>query len=238
MHFDAMVENNNFSQLIIELKDKDVDIATEAAEKLGKLHNKEAIVPLIDAYHRSSKYGDFLGITAAESLYTLGDYHGVAFLLDLVCQAAPMNRESLKIILERGDARFVTGLQKITKDSKRMEFLKTCGLEGQVYEAIVACQNKADIPQFDLVPIKRINENMIGKQVRIKGIIEGMKSKLLNKEYLIAYTTGDIWVKIDFKPDEKLKQGDLVEINGNVIRLHKVTGEPVIKCVSMKKMKL
>jgi len=28
-----MVESNNLSQLLIELKDKDIDIATEASEK-------------------------------------------------------------------------------------------------------------------------------------------------------------------------------------------------------------
>jgi hypothetical protein len=64
-----------------------------------------------------------------------------------------------------------------------------------------------------------------------------MKSKLMNKEYLIADTTGEIWVKIDFKPDEKLKTGDVVEVDGQLIRQYKLTGDLIIKGFSLKTMK-
>jgi HEAT repeat protein len=133
-----------FNKLLNDLKNEDTSIATDAAEKIGKLHDNRAIQPLIDAYNRSCKHADFLGITAAEALYELGSQNGVDFLLEMVCEASPINRMALTFILDNcvGDTRFGPGLQKISMDEKRMDFLRSCNLEAALNKAILFCRMK------------------------------------------------------------------------------------------------
>lgn len=101
----------------------------------------------------------------------------------------------------------------------------------------------ADItPQYEAeartVRVKLVNENMIGKPVRIQGVVERVYFQFLNRpQYLVADRSGAISVKMFTSPDEDVKVDDVVEVLGQVIRRYIVAGEPVINCVSIRKIK-
>ena len=87
------------------------------------------------------------------------------------------------------------------------------------------------------VRVKLINESMIGKPVRIEGVVERLHFQFLNRpQYLVADRSGAISVKMFTSPAEDVKVNDVVEILGQVIRRYIVTGEPVINCVSIRKI--
>ena len=88
------------------------------------------------------------------------------------------------------------------------------------------------------VRVKLVNENMIGKPVRIEGVVERVYFQILNRpQYLVADRSGSISVKMFTSPDEDVKVDDVVEVLGQVIRRYIVVGEPVINCVSIRKIK-
>jgi hypothetical protein len=88
------------------------------------------------------------------------------------------------------------------------------------------------------VRIKLINESMVGKPVRVKGVVERVYFQFLNRpQYLVADRSGAISVKMFTSPDEDVKVNDIVEVIGQVIHRYMVTGEPVINCVSIRKIK-
>jgi hypothetical protein len=92
--------------------------------------------------------------------------------------------------------------------------------------------------QAKTVRVKLVNENMIGKPVRIEGVVERVHFQILNRpQYLVADRSGAISVKMFTSPDEDVKVDDVVEVLGQVIRRYLVVGEPVINCVSIKKIK-
>lgn len=91
--------------------------------------------------------------------------------------------------------------------------------------------------QAKTVRVRLINENMIGKIVRIEGVVEGVHFQFLNRpQYTVADRSGAISVKMFTSPDEDVKVNDIVEVLGQVIRRYIVTGEPVINCVSIRKI--
>jgi len=97
-------------------------------------------------------------------------------------------------------------------------------------------------PQYEAeaktVRVRLINENMIGKPVRIEGIVERVHFQILNRpQYLVADRSGVISVKMFTSPDEDVKVNDVVEVLGQVIRRYIVVGDPVINCVSIRKIK-
>ena len=97
-------------------------------------------------------------------------------------------------------------------------------------------------PQYEAeaktVRVKLVNENMVGKPVRIEGVVERVYFQFLNRpQYLIADRSGAISVKMFTSPEEEVKVDDVVEVLGQVIRRYIVTGDPVINCVSIKKIK-
>jgi len=97
------------------------------------------------------------------------------------------------------------------------------------------------IPHYEVeaktVRIKLINENMVGKPVRIEGVVERVYFQFLNRpQYLIADRSGAISVKMFTSPDENVKVNDVVEVLGQVIRRYIVTGDPVVNCVSIRKI--
>jgi len=86
------------------------------------------------------------------------------------------------------------------------------------------------------VRVRLINENMIGKIVRVEGVVERVHFQFLNRpQYSVADRSGAISCKMFTSPDEDIKVNDLVEVLGQVIRRYIVTGEPVINCVSIRK---
>ena len=86
------------------------------------------------------------------------------------------------------------------------------------------------------VRIKLVNENMIGKPVRIQGVVEKIRFQFLNRpQYLIADRSGEIAVKMFTSPDEDIHEHDVVEVLGMVIRRYIVVGDPVINCVSIRR---
>jgi len=90
--------------------------------------------------------------------------------------------------------------------------------------------------QAKTVRVRLINENMIGKIVRIEGVVERVHFQFLNRpEYSIADRSGAISCKMFTSPDEDIKVNDIVEVLGQVIRRYIVSGEPVINCVSIRK---
>jgi len=92
--------------------------------------------------------------------------------------------------------------------------------------------------QAKTVRVKMINENMIGKIVRIEGVVERVYFQFLNRpQYLVADRSGEISVKMFTSTDEDVKVNDVVEVLGQVIRRYFVTGDPVINCVSIRKIK-
>ena len=88
------------------------------------------------------------------------------------------------------------------------------------------------------VRIKLINENMVGKPVRVEGVVERVYFQFLNRpQYLVADRSGAISVKMFTSPDEDVKVDDVVEVLGQVIRRYILTGDPVINCISIRKIK-
>ena len=88
------------------------------------------------------------------------------------------------------------------------------------------------------VRIKLINESMVGKPVRIEGVVERVYFQFLNRpQYLVADRSGSISVKMFTSPDENVKVDDVVEVLGQVIRRYIFTGDPVINCISIRKIK-
>lgn len=86
--------------------------------------------------------------------------------------------------------------------------------------------------------IRMINESMIGKVVRVEGVVEKVRFQFLNRpQYIVADRTGEISVKMFTSPDEDVKENDIVEILGTVIKRYLVGGDPVINCVSIRKKK-
>jgi hypothetical protein len=91
--------------------------------------------------------------------------------------------------------------------------------------------------QAKTVRVKLINENMIGKIVRIEGVVERVHFQFLNRpQYTVADRSGAISVKMFTNPDEDIRVNDIVEVHGQVIRRYIVTGEPVVNCVSITKI--
>ena len=97
------------------------------------------------------------------------------------------------------------------------------------------------LPHYEVeaktVRIKLINESMVGKPVRIEGVVERVYFQFLNRpQYLIADRSGAISVKMFTSPDENVKVNDVVEVLGQVIRRYIVTGDPVVNCISIRKI--
>jgi hypothetical protein len=87
------------------------------------------------------------------------------------------------------------------------------------------------------VRIKMINEGMVGKPVRIQGVVERVYFQFLNRpQYLVADRSGEISVKMFTSTKEDVKVNDVVEVLGQVIRRYVVTGDPVINCISIRKI--
>lgn len=87
------------------------------------------------------------------------------------------------------------------------------------------------------IRIKAINPNMLGKPVRIQGIVERAYFRFLNRpQYLVADRTGEISVKMFTTPAEEIEVNDIVEVLGTVIKRYVVTGDPVINCVSIQRI--
>jgi len=101
----------------------------------------------------------------------------------------------------------------------------------------------ADIePVYDAqakkIRIKLINEGMVGKPVRVEGVVERVHFKFLNRpQYRVADRSGEISVKMFTSTDEDVKVNDVVEVIGQVIRRYIVAGDPIINCVSIRKIK-
>jgi hypothetical protein len=67
--------------------------------------------------------------------------------------------------------------------------------------------------------------------------VERVHFRYLNRpQYLVADKTGEISVKMFTSPTEDVRVNDLVEVLGSVIKRYVVTGDPVINCVSIKKI--
>jgi hypothetical protein len=88
------------------------------------------------------------------------------------------------------------------------------------------------------VRIKAINMNMLGKPVRIEGVVERVSFSFLDRpQYLVADRSGEIPVKMFTAPREKIRVNDVVEVLGTVMKRYILTGEdPVINCVSIRKV--
>ena len=86
------------------------------------------------------------------------------------------------------------------------------------------------------VRIRMINESMLGKIVKIEGMVERVNFRFLNRpQFLVGDRTGEISVKMFTSPEEDIREKDVVEVLGSVIRRYIVTGDPVINCVSIRK---
>jgi hypothetical protein len=87
------------------------------------------------------------------------------------------------------------------------------------------------------IRIRLINESMVGKIVRIEGVVERVYFQFLNRpQYLVADRSGEISVKMFTSPRQRVKKGDIVEVLGMIIQRYMVTGDPVINCVSITKI--
>jgi hypothetical protein len=87
------------------------------------------------------------------------------------------------------------------------------------------------------VKIRAINPGMIGQQVRLTGVVERVYFQFLNRpQYLVADRTGEISVKMFTSPQEDVKKGDVVEVLGTVVKRYIMTGDPVINCVSIRRI--
>jgi hypothetical protein len=85
--------------------------------------------------------------------------------------------------------------------------------------------------------IKLINESMIGRIVKVEGVVERVSFRFLNRpQFLVADRTGEISVKMFTSPQEDINLNDVVEVYGQVIKRYIVTGDPVINCVIIRKI--
>ena len=86
--------------------------------------------------------------------------------------------------------------------------------------------------------IREINLNKLGEPVRIKGVVERVYFQFLNRpQYLVADRTGEISVKMFTSPAENVQKGDVVEVLGTVVKRYIMTGDAVVNCVSIRKIK-
>jgi hypothetical protein len=103
-------------------------------------------------------------------------------------------------------------------------------------------QYEALIPEYEIraqkVRIKAINMNMIGKAVRVEGVVERISLGFLDRpQFMVADRSGEISVKMFTAPREKIGKGDIVEVLGTVMKRYLLVGEsPVINCVSIRKV--
>jgi hypothetical protein len=103
-------------------------------------------------------------------------------------------------------------------------------------------QYEALLPTYESeaqrVRIKAINMNMIGKPVRIEGVVEAVHFDFLDRpQYRVADRSGEISVKMFTAPKERVKKDDIVEVLGTVMKRYLLVGEdPIINCVSIRKV--
>lgn len=87
------------------------------------------------------------------------------------------------------------------------------------------------------IRVKLINKGMVGKPVRIEGVVEKVRFKILNRpQYQVADRSGSISVKMFTNPGEDVNVNDIVEVLGQVIQRYVFTGDPIINCVSIRKI--
>lgn len=85
--------------------------------------------------------------------------------------------------------------------------------------------------------IRAINLNMLGKPVRVKGVVERVYFQFLNRpQYLVADRTGEISVKMFTSPAGDVQEGDVVEVLGIIVKRYIMSGDAVINCVSIRKI--
>jgi len=97
------------------------------------------------------------------------------------------------------------------------------------------------VPEYERVArpvrIKMINKGMMGQVVSIEGVVERTYFQLLNRpQFLVADRTGEISVKMFTSPDETINKDDVVEVLGTIIQRYIFTGDPVVNCVSIRKI--
>lgn len=87
------------------------------------------------------------------------------------------------------------------------------------------------------VRAKAVNTAMFGKPVRLLGTIRSVKFRCLNRpHYILADSSGEITVKMFTTPQEDVQVGDRVEVLGLVIKRYMLSGDPVIDCVSIRRI--
>jgi hypothetical protein len=98
------------------------------------------------------------------------------------------------------------------------------------------------IPQYEKearpVRIRAIGLHMLSQPVRFEGVVERAYFQFLNRpQFLIADKSGEISVKMFTSTQEEIKKGDVVEVLGMVMKRYIVSGDAVINCVSIRKIK-
>jgi hypothetical protein len=89
------------------------------------------------------------------------------------------------------------------------------------------------------VRVRAINPGMFGQPVRLTGVVERVYFRFLNRpQYLVADRTGEISVKMFTSPQEDVKKGDVVEVLGTVVKRYIMTGDPVINCISIRRINI
>ena len=79
---------------------------------------------------------------------------------------------------------------------------------------------------------------MIGKPVRLRGTVKQVKFRYLNRpHYIVADNSGEMTVKMFTTPQEDVQEGDRVEVLGLVIKRYVISGNAVINCVSIRRIK-
>ncbi|MDD1658809.1 MAG: nucleotide-binding protein [Methanomicrobiales archaeon] len=102
------------------------------------------------------------------------------------------------------------------------------------YEALLPTYES----EAEKVRIKAINMNMIGKPVRVEGVVEQIHFGFLDRpQFVVADRSGEISVKMFTAPKERIRKDDVVEVLGTVMKRYLLVGEsPVINCVSIRKI--
>ncbi|HTY51923.1 MAG TPA: nucleotide-binding protein [Methanomicrobiales archaeon] len=102
------------------------------------------------------------------------------------------------------------------------------------YESLIPTYER----EAQKVRIKAINMNMLGKPVRVEGVVERVSFGFLDRpQFLVADRSGEISVKMFTAPHEKIRKDDVVDVLGTVMKRYLLVGEdPVINCVSIRKV--
>ena len=97
------------------------------------------------------------------------------------------------------------------------------------------------LPEYEAgakqMKIKNINLNMQGKAVRVEGVVQSVKGKLMGRpKYQIFDGSGALVVFRSMPLDEKIEVGDNIEAVGMVVKKYAIAGNLAVHGIGIRKI--